>query len=552
MEGDIESMITISDDIRMKMRTYGDYVTDLCSIIQDDEWKKTTMMLMKKYKFKSAPRRIDMVNIYRIFIRIGRINRSELFEKNLIKTSFGKSGVMVVTIATKPDRFSCCFDCHYCPNEQGQPRSYLSSEQVLSHAAKMNFDTVEQFYRRAIALYCTENELDKLEVIVLGGTWSCYNHDYQEEFIRDIYYAANTIMNKIDNQPIRNRLPLCEEQTINETTQCRIISITLETRPDMINEEEIKRLRRYGCTRIQIGVQHIDDDILRFVNRRCYYSDIVRAIKMLKDNGFKVDIHIMPNLPSSTPEKDIDMFSKIINSSDLQVDQWKIYPCMVVDHTRVYEWYTNGSYIPYSEEKLREVLKYAIINVPYHIRINRIVRDIPLTDVIAGVKSQSMRDDAHKILEIEGLDSRDIRYREVRTKTYDEKDVKVVVRKYESSGGMEYFISHESHDEKTLYSLLRLRINGQYNMCVFPELKHCTFIREVHVYGKMICHSELSTKSASQHKGLGIELVGIACDITRQCGFKQICVISGVGVCQYYVQKLGFDRGVYGYLVKNV
>lgn len=553
MQQDIEEVIPTSVAIiGVVDATYNLYVRDLCKINQIGRWNIEMRKLAKKYSFKGFPRSDRLRFAYKRMIRQGMIEKSEIFEEKMSMNKIGMSGVMIVTIATKPDNFSCCFDCYYCPNEQGQPRSYLSSEPVLANAKAVKFDTVEQFHQRAYTLYNTEYELDKLEVIVLGGTWSCYDHTYQEEFVRDIYYAANIFMDCVDGRIVRDRVTLEQEQRINETASCRIISLTLETRPDMINSEEIKRLRRYGCTRVQIGVQHIDNEILRVINRRCYYEDIVRAIKMLKDNGFKVDVHLMPNLPTSTPEKDIEMLKQMISSPDLQVDQWKLYPCEVVEHTKINEWYRDGKYVPYSERQLMEVLKYAIVNVPYHVRINRIIRDIPLRDVIAGVSSQTYRDDIHKILKIEGLDSQDIRYREVKSKIFDGSNIEIVIRKHYASDGIEYFISHESHDQKTLYSLLRLRINSVHNMCVFPELQKCTFIRELHVHGKMICHDAEPTLEATQHKGLGVELVNAACSITKECGYDNICVISGVGVVQYYTQKLGFERSVFGYLVKKL
>jgi ELP3 family radical SAM enzyme/protein acetyltransferase len=269
------------------------YVKELCQF-DGVNWKLFQKNMLRKYKFSTVPRRADVSYTYRKLLKNGEIEINKALEENILVEHKSTSGVMVMTIATKPDKFSCKYNCYYCPNEPNQPRSYLSDEPVLIHANNCNFDVVKQFFRRGKSLHYMENKLDKLEVIIIGGTWTCYDHQYQEEFIRDIYYASNIFFDMLDNKTIRDRMDLETEKVINQTTQCRIISLTLETRPDMITNDEIRRFRKYGCTKVQIGIQHIDDEILRYINRQCYYKDIVRAIKILKDNGFKIDIHIMP------------------------------------------------------------------------------------------------------------------------------------------------------------------------------------------------------------------------------------------------------------------
>lgn len=552
METDIEE---IGDDTRFTIKineAYIPYVYDLLNFTEKDNWTMFQKALLKKYKFPSMPRRIEISYIYRTLIRQGKIHPNKSLEEKIItKQSCGMSGVMVVTISTKPDRFSCKYNCYYCPSEPNMPRSYLSDEPVLVQAKKYDFDVVKQFHRRANILYHMEHKLDKLEVIVVGGTWSCYDHTYQEEFIRDIYYASNVFYDTLDEKPVRERLDLETEKTINETAQCRIISLTLETRPDMVTIDEIKRFRKFGCTKIQLGVQHTDTEILKLVNRQCYYEDTVRAIEMLKSSGFKIDLHLMENLPGSTPAKDIEMLNRVINDPDLQADQWKIYPCMVLPYTRIREWYENKTYVPYSEEELKRVVKFALSNVPIHIRVNRIMRDFTSASIISESKPLDLRDVIQKEFESEGIFCQDIRSREVKSKSFDVNDIELVVRKYFASNGLEYFLSHESHDRKTLYSLLRLRINGIRNTCVYPELRDVSFVRELHTYGKIISHNDKPTASASQHKGLGKELLLEAERITQECGYKRICVISGEGVKGYY-KKLGYVETVGGYLVKQL
>lgn len=527
-----------------------DLCNELNSTMPNAEWNAEMKKLLKKYKFSSVPTKQQVKSIYSSLIEEGKIQRNIIFENKFI-TSRNSSGVMVVTIATKPDKFSCAFNCAYCPTEPGMPKSYLSNEPVLERASKLRFDTIQQFFERSRIIYDVDKKLDKLEVIVVGGTWSCYDVAYQYEFITDIYYAANIFNDMLKNVPLRPKQDLMTEQHFNETSKCRIISITLETRPDMITPDEIRRFREFGCTRVQIGVQHINDDILRHIRRGCYYADTVRAIKMLKDNGFKVDIHIMPNLPSSTPEEDMRMFDEFNNNPDLQVDQWKIYPCTVVPFTVIKEWYDAQIYVPYDEQKLLEVLEYAITHVKPYVRINRVIRDIPMQDIIAGITTQSARDIIHQRIEAKGLMSQDIRYREIRAKNFDDKNIKLVTREYNASDGTEYFISHESLDEKIIYSLLRLRINNEKNMCVYPELQNIPMIRELHVYGAMTPHNSQPSEVAPQHRGLGKQLICAAEVITREHGFGKIGVISGVGVREYYYA-LDFAMTVGGYLVKQI
>ena len=320
------------------------------------ENKKHFLKILQKVrkKYKMSPRMFQLFYIYRELRREHNLEENLSLEEHLTtKTVRRLSGVMVITVLTSPyptyklpngkvkkQRFSCKHNCYYCPNEPGQPRSYLKDEPAVARANKNEFDAVRQFYDRASTYYTIGHPVDKIELLVLGGTWSEYPVQYQEEFIRDLFYAANTFYDTTK----RGRLSLTEEQVINENAKCRIIGLTLETRPDSITPEEIKRFRYYGCTRVQIGVQHTDDNILRIINRGCYLEDTIRAIKLLKDSCYKIDIHLMPDLPFSTPQIDNEMFDMVLESPDLQVDQWKIYPCEVVPWTVIKKWHDEGLY----------------------------------------------------------------------------------------------------------------------------------------------------------------------------------------------------------------
>lgn len=525
------------------------YITEL-NKFDGGQFDAFNRSVMKKFKLPIVPKKREIRQIYNKLVESGQIQPNIKLETVTRPPNMtNSSGVVVMTIATKPDKFSCKFHCAYCPSFPNMPKSYLPDEPILAHAMKINFDAVQQFYDRAKILSVTD-VIDKIEVIVIGGTWSCYDIAYQEEFIRDIYYAANTYVDIATNKIVRERTDLETEKKLNETSQSRIISITLETRPDQVTPDEIKRFRKYGCTRVQIGVQHINDTILKLINRGCYYADTVRAIKLLHANSFKIDLHIMPNLPGSCPEEDIRMFDEFIHNPDLQADAWKVYPCTVVPFTRIKEWYDAGTYKPYSYDALLEVIEHALEHVRPYVRINRVIRDIPMEDIIAGIETNNTRDAVYQRMAKRGVYSRDIRYREVMTKDFDEKNVKLMVRQYPASDGIEYFISHESLDEKTIYSLLRLRINSDKSMCIYDDLKNSALIREVHVYGMMIPHGAQATGGASQHRGLGKQLIQEAERITKTHGLSEISVISGVGVMEYY-RKLGYTTLTEGQYLKK-
>lgn len=496
-----------------------------------------------------------------------------------IKKGKSHSGVLVITIFTSPypeyidddgvkvkQEFTCSWNCHYCPNEPGQPRSYLKGEPGVMRANRNEFDCIRQMHDRMNTLYNIGHPVDKLEVIVLGGTWASYPLKYREEFCRDIYYAAN-----IFGREMRNKLSIDEEKDINRRSHCRVIGLTLETRPDTINKEEIKRLRKYGCTRVQLGIQHIDEDVLETINRRCTTDDTANAIALLKDNGFKVDGHWMPNLPGSTYAKDKNMFidnllatkgvvKRYVNNSthyeeyamarpDLQVDQWKVYPCAVVPWTEIEKWYKEGTYKPYGEEELIDVIvTLKTLMFPW-IRLNRIIRDIPADYIFVDGDVSNMRQDAQTIMKREGTKCMCIRCREVKNNNINGCK-QFVVRKYDSSDGYEYFLSYETSDRNILFGFLRLRINKGRNNIAFPEILECSFIRELHVYGQLQEVGKYN-RDAVQHKGIGKTLVNMAVKITREYKIKKMAVIAGEGTKEYY-GKLGFidDNGDGGYMIK--
>tara|TARA_Y100000590_G_scaffold458610_1_gene613692 strand:- start:819 stop:2873 length:2055 start_codon:yes stop_codon:yes gene_type:complete len=443
-----------------------------------------------------------------------------------------------------------------------QPRSYLSTEPAVIRANRNNFDPILQINDRADALFNCGHEIDKIELLVLGGTWDHYPREYQDEFIRDIYYSINTLLCQK-----RKKLSLHEEISLAERSTKRLIGLTLETRPDCVNLKQIRKLRNYNVTRLQLGVQHIDDKILEKIERGCTLKDTIHSNYLWKQNGGKLDIHIMPDLPGSSIETDIKMFEKlfgleslniisknhfqyVLKYPELQADQLKIYPCSTVDWTKIKEWYENGSYKPYSEneEDLIRVIAYIKNNIFPWQRLNRIIRDIPNQNIIGGNKNVNLR---QKLLSREDIHCQCIRCREVKNNTEDINKAELFIREYNGVKSTEYFLSFESPDQKILYGFLRLRINHTNDDLIEKELMNCSFIRELHVYGEVVKHNIKNNKV--QHNGFGKKLLRKAEQITHnstKVNCNKIAVISGVGVREYY-QKNGYIL-IKNYMIKTL
>ncbi len=501
-----------------------------------------------------------------------------------IKPGKSWSGIVTVTIFTaaypeytnsKGERikqpFSCKFDCSFCPKENRNPRSYLSLEPGVLRAIKNDYDCAKQIWSRLHALYMCGHVVDKIEIIVSGGTWTSYPIEYREEFCRDVYYAANTFQS--DRRP---RLSLTEEKTINQTTEHRIVGFTIETRPDTINPAEIRRLRYYGVTRVQLGIQHIEDDILDRNNRQCKTERTIKGIKLLKENCYKIDAHWMLNLPGSSAEKDDHMLNKVlfninkpiryetkynnrtwyeylrgtatikeyweyydITCPELSHDTAKIYPCAVLPYTEIEKWYKSGEYIPYDGDTMFNILVKTMESMLPWVRVARIIRDIPreyMYNENTGADNTSMRQDLNDYMLQNNIYSMDIRNREVKDKDWDG-NYYIVIRKYKASEGDEYFISAESQNKKTIYGFVRLRLDNPIDK-VFEELNGAGLIREVHVYG------DLTTVGIPgkhvQHRGIGRTLMKRAEDLAKEYKYTKTAVIAAEGNKEYY-KKLGYQ-----------
>ena len=471
-----------------------------------------------------------------------------------IKNARNISGVNAFAILLAPypnnnQGFNGCkHDCFYCPNEtiangaeNDISRSYLSKEPAVARGLRQGWDPVLQINDRLNSLLVQGLQVDKLEIIIEGGTYTEYPIDYLTEFHRDMFYAANVFF---DNSK-RERLSMEEEIIINQTGNVKIIGICAETRPDTLSEEWIKFFRKSGTTRIQLGVQHSNNAILKKINRGHTFEDSCRAVKILKDNCFKIDIHIMPDLPGATPELDRIMFDTILNTSIIAPDQVKIYPTEIVPWTKIKKWHDEGLYTPYSDKNPRllvDVVKDAVKLTNYYTRISRIVRDIPLSYISGGNMCCNLRQVIQDELNSENFHTKDIRQREIgRNPHYRFKLSRYFITRYIGSNAIEYFISLESFDRKALFGFIRLRIPPKDHKPYFNTLNKKGLIRELHVYNWIVPVKRKATKSASQHKGVGKHLLTIAEWVAWFHNLQGVAVITGEGVRTYYHKRKYYD-----------
>lgn len=453
------------------------------------------------------------------------------------------SGVAPVTVLTKP--YPCPGKCLYCPNETKMPKSYLSNEPAAARALRLNFDPYRQTQERIKTLIKNGHPTDKIELIVKGGTWSAYPWNYQKWFIKRCFDACNTL-----SEPKKKAKTLKEAQKINENAKHRIVGLTLETRPDYITPQEIWRMRLLGCTRVELGVQTIDEKILKKIQRGHSVSDIALATFLLRTAGFKVDYHLMPMLPGSTFKKDLEMFQKIFSDERFKPDMIKIYPCVVTKNSKLYKLFLEKKYKPYSQKKFLDLLlKIKSEIIPYYCRISRIIRDIPADSIVAGIKKSNLREEVQKIMQEKGLKCPCLRCRELgHQMAFLAKKIKAKLfqEKYQTTGGQEIFLSVEDIRRQVVLAFCRLRLPEKNSLDpqvkkiyqLLPEIKDAALIRELHTYGSLLPIGSQNEKSA-QHKGLGKKLVFQAEKIARQAGFKKMAIISGIGVRNYY-QKLGY------------
>jgi len=452
----------------------------------------------------------------------------------LIKTKVRSwSGIIPVSVFT--GGVGCPFNCVYCANEPNMPKSYFSDEPAVMRAIHNNFDPYKQVFNRLQMLYLSGHPLDKIELIIQGGTFSFYDRAYREEFVKGCFDAANTDIEqaiRTGRLTPKTSASLLDAQNKNETAKQRIIGLTIETRPDFLDRSEIDFLRTLGVTRVEMGVQAPDEQILKLIKRGHGLKEIWEATKLMKDAGLKVTYHLMPGLPGSNPQKDLKMLEEIFTNPKYKPDNLKFYPTSVVKYSELAEWHEAGKYQPYSETDLTElVLKFKKNIVPPWLRIQRLVRDLTTNDILVDTFPSNLRQKLETELARQKIKCPCIRCREIKAQTKAD-NLRLEILDYPASEGTEHFLQFVDLKNR-LYALLRLRI---------AEGK--AIVRELHVYGEATPLGE-HAKTKTQHTGLGQKLLENAEAITKAQGINQLSVIAGIGAREYY-RKLGYQlEGTY-------
>jgi len=529
-------------------------------LVKQEEWNQDSLnKILRRYVKNNGKmyRNDELVEHYHSLLQNKKIQKNRLLEERIrLKPTRTNSGVAVVTVLTKP--YPCPGRCIYCPNDPSMPKSYISSEPGAQRALNNKFDPYSQVYNRIITLKKIGHNIEKIELIVLGGTWSAYPLDYRIWFINECFKA----MNSIDQNSDKYTTPqdrhaskiewseLKKNQILNESAYCRNVGLVLETRPDYITQDEIICMRKLGATKIQLGIQNLSDKVLNanMVGRST--NDVKNAFSLLRRAGFKIQGHWMPGLYTSTPSTDIREYKRLWKK-DFCPDELKIYPVSVIENTTLSNLYKKGKYTPYTEKELSSIIEKHIQITPRYCRISRIIRDIPSNEIEAGSMITNLRQTAEEGLKKKKIKINEIHYREIKGKMVRKEDLQLEVLTYKTSVSKEYFISYKTKEDDMLCAFLRLSIPKKELLSnnFIEELKNSSIIREVHVYGPVV---GLKYKSIgeSQHLGLGKVLIQKAEQITKKHKIQKISVISAVGTRKYY-ELNGYQKGKL-YMYKDI
>lgn len=463
----------------------------------------------------------------------------ELFERLRMKPTRTISGVAPVAVLTGP--YPCPADCIFCPDAKGVPRSYLPDEPAVQRAMRVRFDPYKSTRARMDTLASMGHPIDKIELLIIGATWSAYPKKYQEWYVRRCLDAMN------GGEPAQT---LQEAQTRNETAIHRNVGMVIETRPDYVDMNEVRRLRWLGMTKIQLGAQSTDDAILEMNRRGHTIEDTRRAVRLLRLAGFKLHLHWMPNLYGATPESDVRDYENLWNDVALRPDELKVYPCMLIAGTDLYELWKEGKYRPYTDPELIETLAHAKRFTPPYCRINRVIRDIPAQYIVEGSKQSHLRMVVQQEMKKRGWQCNCIRCREVRNEKIELERLEIRDYPYETDATTEHFLQYVTPQGK-LAGFLRLSLphSDVSRKEVLPELHGSAMVRELHIYGPAL-QLGASDSGKAQHSGLGRQLAEHAMGIARNAGFKRMAVISALGTREYY-RKLGFELDEL-YMLRNI
>ena len=449
------------------------------------------------------------------------------------------AGVTPIAVMCKP-KLCSHGTCLYCPS-LNVPQSYTPKSPPVLRAERLKYSPAEQVKSRLKAYDVMHHPSDKIELIVMGGNFPEYTREYKYKFIKSCYDALNG----------RVSSSLEKAKKLNEKAKHRCVALCIESRPDTLvkNPQAVQELLDFGCTRVELGVQCLDDNIYKFVNRGHSVKEVIEATKLLRDSGFKIGYHMMLGLPKSSMKKDLAMFKKLFSNEDFKPDQLKIYPCQVLQGAGLVSLYRKGKYKPYTKEQIESLVTEIMRFIPNYCRVMRIMREIHPDFLVAGTTRIDLRKDIESSIRSNKFKINEIRYREIGFvyrdnflgKKIDTK-LKLKITKYPASSGLEYFLEFINKNN-ILFGLCRLRINKNSN-----NIK--SIVRELHVYGQSLMIGEKSGKGISQHKGLGKLLMKKAEELAKKHKLEKLQVISGVGVREYY-KKLGYSlEGAY--MVKKI
>ena len=526
-------------------------------ILNKESFHKIKNDIYRKHNIAKPFPSIRIIDRYNELIATWELEEDLLFKKILRKRWVRSlSWVTVISLLTK--FFWCPWKCVYCPTFEWLPKSYIPNEPAVMRAELNKFDPVMQIHNRLRALEVTGHKIEKNDIRIIWWTWSFYPKDYQESFIKWIYDAFNSYdemkknIEKTDLSSdrfasfkikewykMKEAKTLKEAKKINETARCRVIWMAIETRPDWITPKEIKRLRDYWITRVEIWYQTTDDKINKLNKRWHWNKESIEATKLLKNAWFKVVAHMMPNLLWSTPEKDIESMKEIFKNPDFRPDEIKIYPMVVTDKSELTEVWKDWWFKAYDDETLINLMADLEAEVPEYVRINRTYRDIPASEILHGSTISNLRQIVEEKLKSEWRKLMDIRSREIKDKENDPKKAELKILEYEASLWIEYFLTFEDPKDKTIFSLLRLRLPKNTEKEIIeniPELKNASLIREIHTFWDQLSIWE-TWSTFGQHIWFWKKLIAKAEEISRQNWFTKIAVIAWVWVRKYYEKR---------------
>jgi len=518
-------------------------------IENENQLNKAKKDVSKHYHLDSLPRNGDV------------ITRGSAEEQAIIRDFLRRkpvrtiSGVAVIAVMTSPAPcpHGVCLPCPGGPNSAFKsPQSYMGREPAAMRAIQHGFDPYSQVESRLSQLKEIGHDVEKVELIVMGGTFSARSLDYQEWFIKRCLEAMNDFTGKEWRENAWGigktlpYIPLEEVQKANEKAEIRNVGITFETRPDWAGEKHVDEFLKLGGTKVELGVQSVYDFVLARMQRGHGVAEIVRANQVLRDSAFKVGFHMMPHLPGSDSKLDLKGFKKLFEDSRFRPDYLKIYPTLVTEGTPLYRLWKAGDYEALSDEEAAELIADIKEILPKWVRLQRIQRDIPAYQIIAGVRKSNLRQLAEEKLRERGGKCHCIRCREVghtslKGRKINPKDIELTVESYDACGGTEHFIAFEDLAADVLIGFTRLRFPAAPHR---PELQNAALIRELHVYGSMVPIGKEAKQKEWQHRGYGKELLEYAEKIACENGYRKLAIISGIGAREYYRK--------FGYVLDNV